>query len=164
MLIDVRPILSGAVTILPFDYTIDPPAPFSGIDFPSPVRIRGQIRNQAGYMTLSAQADVPYKTNCARCTKPIAGVFHHSFTRTLATRLEKQQDDDYLMIVKDRIEIDEPLVEDLLLSLDFAYLCKEDCKGLCPSCGKDLNEGPCHCAEKKEVDPRLAILAKLLDK
>ncbi len=46
--------------------------------------------------------------------------------------------------------------------LDGKPLCKEDCKGLCPTCGKDLNEGPCGC--KKELDPRLAVLAKLLDK
>ena len=46
--------------------------------------------------------------------------------------------------------------------MDGKHLCSEDCKGLCPTCGKDLNEGPCGCG--KEVDPRLAVLAKLLDK
>ena len=40
-------------------------------------------------------------------------------------------------------------------------LCSEDCKGLCPRCGADLNLGPCSC--KKETDPRLAVLAKLLE-
>ena len=42
-------------------------------------------------------------------------------------------------------------------------LCSEDCKGLCPRCGADLNQGPCSCV-KKDVDPRLAVLAKLLEK
>jgi len=82
--------------------------------------------------------------------------------RPLATKLE-QEDDDYLMIEHGGIDLDTPLLEDLVLSLDFAYLCKEDCKGLCFTCGHDLNDGDCGCANKKEIDPRLAILAKLLD-
>ncbi|MFR3289705.1 MAG: YceD family protein [Lachnospiraceae bacterium] len=38
----------------------------------------------------------------------------------------------------------------------------EDCRGVCPECGKDLNEGPCSC--RKKADPRLAVLEQLLDK
>ena len=50
-----------------------------------------------------------------------------------------------------------------VLDMDTKTLCSEDCKGLCPRCGADLNQGPCSCA-KKDVDPRLAVLAKLLEK
>ena len=48
-----------------------------------------------------------------------------------------------------------------ILGMDTKTLCSEDCKGLCPGCGADLNLGPCSC--KKEADPRLAVLAKLLE-
>jgi len=41
-------------------------------------------------------------------------------------------------------------------------LCDEDCKGLCPKCGQDLNQGQCGCVTK-EIDPRLAVLQKFLD-
>ena len=41
------------------------------------------------------------------------------------------------------------------------YLCKEDCKGLCPHCGADRNETDC-CCEKKQIDPRFAALHALL--
>ena len=50
----------------------------------------------------------------------------------------------------------------LVLSMDAKHVCSEDCKGLCPTCGADLNNGPCNCG--KEIDPRLAVLAQLLDK
>ena len=50
-----------------------------------------------------------------------------------------------------------------ILDMDTKTLCSEDCKGLCPRCGADLNQGPCSC-KKKDVDPRLAVLAKLLEK
>ena len=45
--------------------------------------------------------------------------------------------------------------------MDSRFLCREDCKGLCPKCGKDLNDGPCKCGE--DQDPRLAVLAQLLE-
>lgn len=52
------------------------------------------------------------------------------------------------------------LWEELLLALPFKPLCKQDCKGLCPDCGKDLNEGSCQCT-KEEGDPRMAVLRGL---
>ena len=163
MFIDVREVLSGLVDSIEFDYTLPAPAGFNDISFPDEVRVTGAIKNQAGYMTLTAKATVPYLTHCARCTKDISGVYELDFERPLATRLEND-DDDYLMIEQGAIDLDTPLLEELLVSLDFVYLCKEDCKGLCPKCGQDLNEGDCGCANKKEIDPRLAIPAKLLDK
>ena len=42
------------------------------------------------------------------------------------------------------------------------YLCRQDCKGLCPSCGCNLNESVCSCGSK-QADPRMAVLAKLLE-
>lgn len=42
-------------------------------------------------------------------------------------------------------------------------LCRKDCRGLCPVCGQNLNEGPCGC-NTQEIDPRLASLASLLDR
>ncbi|HEX4620364.1 MAG TPA: DUF177 domain-containing protein, partial [Myxococcaceae bacterium] len=55
------------------------------------------------------------------------------------------------------IDLDPILREQVLLALPMNVVCREDCKGLCPSCGKDLNEGPCPC-EPRAVDPRLAAL------
>ena len=48
-----------------------------------------------------------------------------------------------------------------LLDMETKQLCSEDCKGLCPICGKDLNSGACNCAQPK--DQRFAVLQQLLD-
>ncbi len=164
MFIDVRPILSGNTDLIEFDYMLDAPEGFNGIEFSDKVRVTGKIKNMAGFMTLEALSKVPYRTSCARCLKEISGVFEHSFTKYLATKLQNSENDDYLIITEGRVDIDSPLLEDLVLNFDFVFYCKDDCKGLCPKCGKDLNEGDCNCSSKKEIDPRLAILAKLLDK
>lgn len=48
------------------------------------------------------------------------------------------------------------------LELPQRYLCREDCRGLCPTCGKNLNEGPCGCREDNG-DPRMDVLRRLLE-
>jgi uncharacterized protein len=52
----------------------------------------------------------------------------------------------------DIIDLKETLREELLVALPIAPLCREDCKGLCAHCGKELNEGPCGCAEEPKDD------------
>ena len=58
--------------------------------------------------------------------------------------------------------MDELVMTDVTLELPFQLLCREECKGLCPVCGADLNETTCNCNTKK-VDPRLEKLKMLLD-
>lgn len=55
------------------------------------------------------------------------------------------------------------LREELLLSAPMRPLCRPDCKGLCPNCGQNWNEGPCDC-ETDDINPQFAELKKLLDK
>jgi len=60
----------------------------------------------------------------------------------------------------DEIDIDELLREQILLAIPMKPLCSADCKGLCPSCGKNLNEDKCICSVEA-IDPRLAVLKRL---
>ena len=57
-------------------------------------------------------------------------------------------------------DLGEAVRQYVLLSLPMKPLCREDCAGLCPSCGRNLNVGPCSCSQP--IDPRLAPLAKLV--
>ncbi len=63
----------------------------------------------------------------------------------------------------DRIDLDEAIREQILLNLPLKPLCSEECRGICPSCGINLNQESCGCDTKK-IDPRLEVLKKLLDK
>lgn len=56
------------------------------------------------------------------------------------------------------IDLDPVIREQVLLALPVTVLCREDCKGLCPTCGQDLNEQDCGHGKEKEVDVRLAKL------
>lgn len=64
----------------------------------------------------------------------------------------------------DRIDLGEMVREQMLLALPLRRLCREDCRGLCPSCGTNRNTGTCQCQPAETVDERLAPLRKIFDK
>ena len=181
MRIDLRKLISGETNKMTVDYefpiteTPDPDSGEESIDteidgvvFESPVRVKGEIVNMGGYMRFSATAQVDYTAECARCLTPLDRSFSVCVERTLVTHgsLEntpEDEADDYLEITDSSVDPDQTLIEELMMEFPTRELCSEDCKGLCPKCGKNLNEGDCGCV-KKEIDPRLAILQKLLEK
>ena len=132
------------------------------------MKVSGDITNTAGYMLMKLDATVDYTGFCARCLKPVSGSFTLSLEKTVATRdtlaeLPEERIDDYAVIDDGFLEIDGLLLDSLGMEFPSRFLCKDDCRGLCQRCGKDLNEGKCSCPEK-EIDPRLAPLQKLLEK
>jgi uncharacterized protein len=70
------------------------------------------------------------------------------------------EDEETYPLVGEHLDL-RPLVRDaLLLELPIAPLCRDDCRGLCPTCGADLNEGTCAC-EDPTSDPRWSVLDRL---
>ncbi len=165
MKIDLSPILGGETDELFVDYPLTVKEKFYGVTFPKPVRVLGTIKNRAGYIALQVKADVFYDTVCDRCLAPISKCYSMEFCKTVALSgtLEDEDRDEYLIVENRMLELDEPLSEAIILEFPTKHLCKEDCLGLCPKCGKNLNEGSCSC-ERREIDPRLAGFAKLLEK
>lgn len=84
------------------------------------------------------------------------------FSMILVNALNDEENDTFLLVENESIEAGRSVREYILLELPTKFLCKPDCKGLCPQCGKNLNEGKCSCSAR-QVDPRLEILKKLID-
>ncbi len=70
---------------------------------------------------------------------------------------------DMLFYCKDEIDLSSVYLEKVYLSIPMKPLCKDDCKGICPLCGKNLNEGLCGC-DRKSLDPRWAALLDIKEK
>ncbi len=168
MVLNMGPILRGEITRMEIQYELTP-EPVQDVIFPENAKVEGFITDDAGYMRLHLTATLPYRGECARCLDPVEGVFTLDFERTVAaegTISEEQleeNEDSYVMIRDGKLDVDEPLREELLVSFPMRLLCDEDCLGLCPKCGRPKREGDCGCPEK-EIDPRLAILKNWLDK
>ena len=119
-------------------------------------------------MRMALSGSIPYTVPCARCLEEVEGTFSFRFEKTVApanllTNIREEDADDYVIVRDGFLDVDEELSEMLEMDFPSKILCREDCHGLCPKCGANRNHGSCSCPEK-EVDPRLAPLAKLLEK
>ncbi len=171
--LDLRPLLAGD-RLLTFDYElpleVDPEDTSSflyGSVFPSPMKVQGEITNTAGYMRMQLHASVDYVTPCARCLTPVSGAFILDLEKTVAPRsllgdLTDDKLDDFAILEDGFLDMDEQIRQQAEMEFPARVLCREDCKGLCPQCGCDLNTQSCTC-KTHDIDPRLLPLQKLLD-
>ena len=168
MVVDISPLLRGEVKQMEIDYLLSP-LETDGVRFDGDARVSGILTDNAGYMRLSLKAALNYHGECARCLAPVDGVFSLDFNRTVATEemlsdpSAEEDSDEYVILNGHELDVDEALTEELFLAFPTRLLCSEDCPGLCPICGKPKRDGDCGCSQK-EIDPRLAVLAKFFDK
>ncbi len=130
--------------------------------FQAPVEVSGTVRNMAGALVLSGSARSRVETCCDRCLKPITVALDIPVETLLAEELEDEESDEIVLLEDGQVDLEELFTTACILDWGGKHVCREDCAGLCPKCGKDLNDGPCGCG--KELDPRFVALAKLLDK
>ena len=164
MKLDLMRIAREPGAVLPFDYELDlSPVEWNGQrPFANAVRIVGRVRNMAGAMVLSAKLSSVLSLVCDRCVRPFEREKTVEYETLLAFELANGENDDIVLLDGDGgLELDGLMEETFLLEMDTKNLCSEDCRGLCPGCGADLNRESCRC--KKEIDPRLAKLAQLLE-
>lgn len=110
----------------------------------APIAVEGQVVNRAGIVTLDVDVRFSLDHVCDRCLKEFTREYCCSFVHTLVRELYNGDDDDrYVVCENNSLDLDELMISDILLQLPTKILCKEDCKGLCPQCGQDLNEGSC---------------------
>ena len=99
---------------------------------------------------------------CDRCGEKYVAVKFAYYECVLVEERESDDSDDIIVLENDEVDLDELARDAFILAMDTKFLCSEDCRGLCPGCGVNLNRESCRC--KKAVDPRLAKLAQLLQK
>ena len=163
MLLDVKPILRDPGTRLPFRFTMD----LSDLEFSGrhpvshEVTVEGEAYSSADVLHLDLTARTTLDAVCDRCGKAFAQDKEVPYSCMLAQELQDEENDEIVLLEQDKVDVGELARTAFILGMDTKTLCSEDCNGLCPRCGADLNLGPCSC--KKEQDPRLAVLAKLLE-
>lgn len=163
MRLNLREIIEIPGGSVPFQCELDT----QGLDFPSVLeyksrpRAEGRVYNEAGVLHMEGTLKAEMSCLCDRCGSRFDSV---KLTQLQATIVEEEAEDhpEYFVLDGDEIDLDEILSTLFILDMDMKFLCREDCKGLCSTCGKNLNLGPCGC--RKEIDPRFAVLEQLLDK
>ena len=164
MKLDLRDIIQVPGGRIPFDFSLDlSQLELNGVrPVAEPVRVTGAVRNMAGALVLEGTASSQLHLSCDRCGRPFLREQTVPLDTLLAAELENEEsEDDIVLLDGTELDLDDLAQTEFILGMDTKNLCREDCKGLCPRCGADLNLGPCGC--KRETDPRLAVLAQLLE-
>lgn len=166
MLLELSSILTTPGASIPFSADIDLSDLRYGKSYPvtEPVHAEGSVRNTAGVLVITGTVSTCIHGICDRCAEQFQREVSFPIDAVLVRELSSEEDEDegVYSLVGDSADLEEIVRTVFVLNLDSKLLCREDCKGLCPRCGKNLNLGPCGC--RKEPDPRLAALAQLLDK
>ncbi len=164
MVLNLKGLLSGDAKAISVDTVLD----FTGEEysgekpFGKPVKVTGNVTNRADVTELSLLCTVTVIKPCDRCGVETVKEYVFPINRVLVTELMEEDNIDLLLVTDYQLDLYEVCLSEILLSLPMKHLCSEGCRGICPTCGKNLNEGFCGC-ETKSVDPRLEVLLKLLE-
>ena len=164
MLFDLKSVFlnEGETKQLDYELDISDISVDGAFPFTSPVRITAKAHNRASLVTLSLNCVYGFSRPCDRCGELISGEQSKTFEHRLVQTLVDETNDDYIETPDFTLELDDVVISDIILNYPQKFLCKEDCKGVCQHCGKNLNEGDCGC-NKKSIDPRLEILKQLME-
>jgi uncharacterized protein len=140
--------------------------------FASNIDTRLEIRKVADVVEVKGRIETRTSAICSRCLAvyeaPVEHYFAVNFTRELpeidVTQGEIALSEEDLGLIHykgDTIDFRDAIQEQVILALPVRPLCREDCKGLCHTCGENLNEGDCRCGGSDTMDPRFAVLKNL---
>lgn len=128
-----------------------------------PVVAEGEVRNTAGVLQLSCTVQTTLHGVCDRCASEFERAVSFPVDAVLVSEFANDNGEEDLwtfLLEGNDADLDDIVTTAFVLNMDSKLLCKEDCKGLCCRCGKNLNDGPCDC--KPEIDPRFAVLQQML--
>jgi uncharacterized protein len=169
MIVDL---LSVSDEPLPFNFKIaanEIDLDTEGVQIIGDIEVVGELRKSAAKTDVRGSIKAPVEIECTRCLTPIKReldivfdvdfIDRELFPEGKETHLENG-DLDTDVIEGNELDLTQVAREQILLNLPEQVLCREDCKGICPTCGSDLNEGDCTCSDDN-IDPRWAALKDL---
>lgn len=141
---------------------------------PGPVPIEGEVTLVRTPLGILATGTVRLRLvqTCRRCLEPIDDVAELTIEEEyvpsidiltgLPAHIPDDTDPENIIDEHHILDLTEALRQSATIEAGGAGLCRPDCKGLCPSCGSNLNLGACDC-DRTPLDARLAVLSRLLE-
>ena len=139
---------------------------FEGQEFIFPKGLHSEVIEKwlnLSLLSVEIKISAEIIADCARCLKSTSLEISENLMYLYYSGSEEAFEDldDYMPVEVENfgrvIDVMPQIQESVFTLLPTKVLCKEDCKGLCPNCGKDLNEGSCSC-KTQNTDPRLEAL------
>ncbi|AAK79710.1 Predicted Zn-finger-like protein, possible nucleic acid binding [Clostridium acetobutylicum ATCC 824] len=127
--------------------------------FLEPLTLKGKLLMDNSIIPLYAEVKGIVELTCSRCLQKFPYDIDLEIDEKFTDNPENK-DDEVIFINNYEVDINEIVENNIILSLPIKKLCREDCKGLCPMCGTNLNISTCNCHEDN-IDPRFAKLKDL---
>jgi uncharacterized protein len=167
MNLNISEVVSRPGAEMGFEFNLEQIGDTGEIILNGPIKVKGKLLNTGSVLELSADVKAQILSSCNRCLEALEIPLDFTFTERYARQGEAAQElfeegemSAVMTYQEEIIDLVEAVKDNLILNVPMRILCREDCPGLCAQCGHSLKEGPCGCTTK-EIDPRLAILAKL---
>lgn len=135
-----------------------------GFSINAPVKFEGVAVNVGGTVELCGNASAVIDVVCDRCVESFEKTIEFPVDEKLKKEDEfsdSEQNPDIIKFKGTTIDLSDIIYSNLYMNIPTKNLCSDDCKGLCPMCGTNLNHGSCSC-DDDVTDPRFDILDKLL--
>ena len=138
----------------------------------SPIKARLKIMKIGSEIIVKGEVAADIKLQCSRCVSDFNSVFsvpvdvvYHPLDELKGEERHEIPSGELNMdfYSGDEMDITTLMKEQILLNIPMKPLCKDSCRGICRTCGKNLNEGDCSCPPT-ETDSRFDILKKILDR
>lgn len=126
-----------------------------------PITYKGEIHRTGYSYLVTIHINYSYKAKCARCLVNISREMETTFNGKIERNRNKEEEDgkdlEVIYLEENELDVAKYVLMEVASSLPMRVLCDEDCKGICPQCGKNLNEDKCDCVIE-DIDPRLEKL------
>ncbi|EYE89300.1 hypothetical protein Q428_03220 [Fervidicella metallireducens AeB] len=127
------------------------------LELVSPISVVGNAYYDGEIVNVIGNISLVIKTLCSRCLNSVDYHLTIDFDELFS---KSKRDEDIYPFSENYIDLKDMVIDNIIMSLPFKPLCSEECKGLCPVCGKNLNLGQCDC-NRDNIDPRFAALKDL---
>ena len=134
------------------------------LPFAGPVFVEIELTSSDKKIQAEGTAKTIIQHPCDRCLNPAEFLIEAPFKEIYypaGTTRDNLLQDEWISFKNDVIDIEPEVLKSLIMALPMKVLCEENCHGLCPSCGKNLNIGKCGCSQEN-IDPRLAMLREFI--
>jgi uncharacterized protein len=155
----------GSTTNVDITAPFDPDGDFKALSPGAPEVVPGAdvevhlvLASFLGGVSATGTLRAPWRATCRRCACDVGGVLVVRVSERFGPAASLD-DDDLYPIVDETVDLTDLVRDGVVLDLPLAPLCREDCAGLCPTCGVDRNDSSCAC--QPETDPRWATLDAL---
>ncbi|MBQ7579526.1 MAG: DUF177 domain-containing protein [Clostridia bacterium] len=109
--------------------------------FMGPAKLDATARYNEGSVEIKGNIIVPIKYVCSKCGAP----FEENLFIDINEKIVENDDDEHFMLLGDLVDFNEIISQIVALNIPTMALCRKNCKGICPVCGKNRNEEDCSC-------------------